>query len=83
MTVRQLALLKEIQRGVSVDDALMLNQTTFGSVCYQKWVMYEGMRFHLSHAGRLALSENRNLELHRQHNTGKFGKRVRYSERRR
>ena len=80
MSTRQLKLLDLIRdaRGVSVDFALELHQTTFGSVCYRRWVVYDAgrERFVVSPEGREAHEEARDPVLQRRHNTGLFSMRV-------
>ena len=80
MTIRQFTLLRDeiSSAGLTVDKALYLNQTTFGSVCYRKWVIYVAHKhkFVLSRDGREQLLANVNLNLQRAHNNGQFGNRV-------
>lgn len=83
MTTRQFTMLDMVSgdgKGISVDNALELNQVTFGSVCYRDWVKFDPhkRKFVLSRTGKDVYSANRNLDLHRATNTGEFGVRVGY-----
>lgn len=71
-------MLDMVNGGISVDNALELNQTTFGSVCYRNWVEFNTSKnkFVLSPRGKELYSINRNLDLHRATNNGRFGVRV-------
>jgi len=72
-------MLGEISRaGIMVEEALTLNQLTFGSLCYQKWVVYTlpAQRFVKSKLGLHMEHVFTHISPIRQHNTGKFSKRV-------
>jgi hypothetical protein len=80
MTIRQYQMLGQLaqKHGLTPDEALEFNQTTFGSVCFQRWVTFDATKqeFVLSRDGRDALSDNRNIDLHRKMNNHRFSVRV-------
>jgi len=83
MTIRQLKMLESIPNdGISIDDALTLNQTTFGSLCFHNWLLYDkkSNAFLLSTNGLDSLYAAHHLKLHREKNNYLFSKRVRVAK---
>lgn len=86
MTIHQLQMLDEISRvhGVSYDAALLLRQDIFGSLCYQRWVVWDIDRdkFMVSREGAEARHEQHDWAVHRKRNTLALAKRAKSMVRR-
>jgi hypothetical protein len=85
MTLRQKEMLELVEElgGMTTDQALERDQTTFGSCCaenssHRRWLKYDLLKkkFVLSHDGKEDLYEARHIELTRKHNNGRFSVRV-------
>jgi len=80
MTIRQYNMLKSFYEtgGVGIEDALRYHQTTFGSVCLQKWVVFSSSKrmFILSPEGKDAYAGAKDVNLFRMHEARFFSQRV-------
>lgn len=82
MTIRQLQMLTVFsEQNFTPKKALELNQNTFGSLCYRKWVIYQydnrgKGHFILSKVGKTVLQSAYLIKEYRKHNNNMFSKRV-------
>lgn len=69
---------KLLADGITVEQALDLNQLTFGSLCYHKWIVFDAKRKRFVHSqdGRTLYWRMREITSYRRVNNHQFSVRV-------
>jgi hypothetical protein len=75
VTIHQLKMLKLFtQINLTTKQALELNQTTFGSLCYRRYLKFDADKklFQITQLGRDRFNESQNWDYHRKVNNGRL-----------